>query len=436
MSYLFVPGSVDSTSESDSPAPRHEPSVSWRGKHSQPRSWSRVCKTAPWTKLLSGLTSPPSTVERGAASWISSLRATRASRSRTRDGATEPMTLAICGRTSPASSVSANPDLFSSRTSPAIYRSDSMRSARNFTAWATALRREYSRRPRSALRTDASACSRWPTATSSDSSFDGTPRNGIKGNHNLSLNEAANRWPTPTCTDTTAEGRGKRNNPTLSDSANRWATPSAHDGRRPGSDEASTQGRNLKREAESWATPTGSDGGSTRRGGDRRDELLLGGQAQAWATPAARYWKGANGPERLPLDQSPNQVRFGFPSGPQPPTTPQDGPMSGPTRPAWSRQLLVDHIARWLSPNSGGLSEAMRRVATGASVDAPPPRLRRSLQEQFSGRATLNPLFVEWLMGWPPGWTDFAPLGTESSRWWRRMRSELSQLNSREAIEP
>jgi hypothetical protein len=31
-----------------------------------------------------------------------------------------------------------------------------------------------------------------------------------------------------------------------------WSTPSAHDGRRPGSDAASTQGRNLKREAEEF----------------------------------------------------------------------------------------------------------------------------------------------------------------------------------------
>jgi hypothetical protein len=31
-----------------------------------------------------------------------------------------------------------------------------------------------------------------------------------------------------------------------------WSTPSTHDGRRPGPDDTSTQGRNLKREAESF----------------------------------------------------------------------------------------------------------------------------------------------------------------------------------------
>lgn len=42
----------------------------------------------------------------------------------------------------------------------------------------------------------------------------------------------------------------------------------------------------------------------------------------------------------------------------------------------------------------------------------------------------LNPLFVEWLMGWPAGWTLFACSGTELSRFKARMRSALSQLAS------
>ena len=44
---------------------------------------------------------------------------------------------------------------------------------------------------------------------------------------------------------------------------------------------------------------------------------------------------------------------------------------------------------------------------------------------------TLNPLFVEALMGWPTGWTGFGSVATEWSRWSRRMRSEFSQLNCR-----
>ena len=50
-----------------------------------------------------------------------------------------------------------------------------------------------------------------------------------------------------------------------------------------------------------------------------------------------------------------------------------------------------------------------------------------------TARQSLNPLFVEWLMGWPPGWTllawtDFACSETALSLYRRRMRSALSQL--------
>ena len=44
-------------------------------------------------------------------------------------------------------------------------------------------------------------------------------------------------------------------------------------------------------------------------------------------------------------------------------------------------------------------------------------------------RRTLNPLFVEALMGWPTGWTGFASVAMAWSPWLRRMRCELSRLN-------
>jgi hypothetical protein len=37
----------------------------------------------------------------------------------------------------------------------------------------------------------------------------------------------------------------------------------------------------------------------------------------------------------------------------------------------------------------------------------------KPLNEQIGG--TLNPTWVEWLMGWPLGWTDLKPLGTDKS---------------------
>jgi DNA (cytosine-5)-methyltransferase 1 len=41
---------------------------------------------------------------------------------------------------------------------------------------------------------------------------------------------------------------------------------------------------------------------------------------------------------------------------------------------------------------------------------------------------TLNPLFVEALMGWPPAWTDCEHAVTGLSLWQQRMRGELLRL--------
>jgi len=30
----------------------------------------------------------------------------------------------------------------------------------------------------------------------------------------------------------------------------------------------------------------------------------------------------------------------------------------------------------------------------------------------------LNPMWVEWLMGWPLGWTDLKPLATDKYQQW------------------
>jgi len=42
---------------------------------------------------------------------------------------------------------------------------------------------------------------------------------------------------------------------------------------------------------------------------------------------------------------------------------------------------------------------------------------------------TLNPAFVEALMGWPAAWTGFDSVATAWSPWLRRMRSEFWRLS-------
>jgi hypothetical protein len=75
-----------------------------------------------------------------------------------------------------------------------------------------------------------------------------------------------------------------------------WSTPSSHDGSRPGADLASTQGRNLNREAATWSTPNTPIGGqvlsesdTANRGATDQGKRQVGLEMESryWATPTA-----------------------------------------------------------------------------------------------------------------------------------------------------
>jgi len=165
----FVPGLGESTSDLTSPqAESLARSVSWRGKLMRPQFWSRAWRTYPWLRLLSGATSPLSTVQSGVESWILSLRATRASRSPSPGDVVEWMTPGTSGPTSLGSSERQERLSFSLRTSSAIFLSGSTRSASNLREWDTQLRQAYSARLKSGPHKNASDCSLWPTPVASD----------------------------------------------------------------------------------------------------------------------------------------------------------------------------------------------------------------------------------------------------------------------------
>lgn len=188
MSWLYVPASEGLNLECASPSPTPAPSASWRGKPLQPRSWSRACKTAPWTKLLSGATLPPSMAARGVASWISSLRDTRASRSPSQGSATGQAILATSGHTLPGSYRNAPPQQSFWKMSLGTSRWGSPKSDAAWRTWATALLREYSAQRRSGRTTSGGGYS-WshlmPTPTSCDHKGSGRHRIERGQNNNL-----------------------------------------------------------------------------------------------------------------------------------------------------------------------------------------------------------------------------------------------------------
>lgn len=63
------------------------------------------------------------------------------------------------------------------------------------------------------------------------------------------------------------------------------------------------------------------------------------------------------------------------------------------------------------------------------------PGLPSSTQPRTS-RPQLNPIFVEWLMGWPIGWTAFGCSETGWFRYRQRTRTALSSLASPSAALP
>ncbi len=263
------------------------------------------------------------------------------------------------------------------------------------------------RRKKLARRTDASACSSWPSphtpsphsSDNSETTYTGraaaiwpSPRSEDSescGNHpdaTDSLTGATGLWPTP---NNFSAGNGPDGNE-FSTQARAWATPNAHDGRRP-TDEHSTQGANLQREADQWATPNGSAAGSKSRGGDRIDEPLLGGQVQQWPTPASRDYRSPNSQDS------------------------QDSQDSRGRNTTTGQQLqnFVEH------------------VPTTATCLPPDQTASGGEKSRHTSTRRLNPAFVCWLQGWPWHWTRAEPINcgaAETALFRSRLLSHLSNL--------
>lgn len=190
--------------------------------------------------------------------------------------------------------------------------------------------------------------------------------------------EQVEMWATPrTCAGTRSSGANR------TELVNAWATPrsSASENRttRNAPTHGKTHGLVLAGQAGQWQTPRSHEVGDYQDQVDGSETATLTGQAKQWPTPAARDVKSTNGAEHLEngtgrkhLDQLPNFVKFLF------------------SRPA--------------------------------------PESASAGQESSAPRRTLNPLFVEWLMNWPIGWTGSACAATEYSRWLRQSRSRFWQI--------
>jgi hypothetical protein len=235
----------------------------------------------------------------------------------------------------------------------------------------------------------------------------------------------------------------------------------AHDGRRPGADLHSAQDRNLSREAALWPTPDAAisnDGEQPETFFARRDRVRvdlgngngmgipLAMAAKTWPTPTANDWKGS-GPTLERKDGQMRGDRLDYATE-QLWSTPRasDAEKGGPNQSFSAGGVpLPAQASQWMTPRSheAGQYQYSRgdktnpvATLTGQALAIYSPLALVTVKTgkpHSSERRSLNPLFVEWLMGWPPGWTllastDFGCSETALSVWKARMRSALWQL--------
>jgi hypothetical protein len=315
------------------------------------------------------MTLPPSTLRRGVALWISSLRDTRVSLSHAPGKNLEQAMRDICGRMSTGLYAVSCLAMSSVRTSRGSLLPGTAMSEQTWNAHVTELRKEYSARLNAVRRTvengyffsrNMTAKHYFPTPAAAQHR---QGQNDADGKRGQTLVGAARGqgWPTPKATDSVKGGPNQRDGKGNSylPAAVLWPTVTAHGNyNRKGASRNAGDGLITAL----WSTPTSAvaTGGQTSRGGKRKGELLLTGQVlrKNWGTPIARGFRTGKG---------------------------RDGQL--PT------QLL-----------GLGRQDVGKNNTTGSHPEQ------------------LNPLWEATLMGWPPGLSQLTCSAKEWSLWLRRWR--------------
>jgi hypothetical protein len=348
-----APGSVDSNSDSEPSGPTCEPSAGWR--ETATRLWSSrgAWKSAEfWSLLLSGMTSQHSTPASGVALWIASLRASRASRGASPESAEESQTSGGSGNTSRTSFATWDPSGLCWRTCQGSLLEEELPEFSGRWPSSGSMRNgAVCERQTLAPRTSATGGSVWPTADASVAQDGESPETWLARRDRLKeTKNNGNGCGTP-----------------LAMAAAMWPTAQAHDattGKTP-EQVAAMRARghgvsNLNEVSANWQTPATDSFRS--RGWDRKDEMGLDQQAK-WVTPRAGAGQNRN-------------------------TT------NPPSCAEGRRGIFLSVQANMASHDLGHQAQASETSGDGSSEKTP------------SCPQRLNPTFVEWLMGFPRGWSD------------------------------
>ena len=388
MSWLYVPGSAGSNSGSRSPSPRRASSLTSKGKPTPPRLWSRRWKQARWLRLLSGVTSARSTLDRGAASFIASLRASLASRTAAPGSGRATATGARSGPSWYASWLSANRRSFSSRTFPTSCTGPSL-FGETFEGWASVGLRRCFKRPRTSAR---------PTTASGSISSLPTP---------TALPYGSNRGG--------AAGRVGPVRPSLDATVQSLPTPST-------AMTAGYQCEERRRERTS----------NNNRAGHRGNELLR--RIDALPTPRASDWRSGETSDATAEKNSRPlcEVVARLPT----PVATQNRARGKGSVARGGGEVLNNVVARLPTPTAtdakasgwGGSSTSTTRHSGTTLTDAV---VRSGIAASAGRRGRLNPRLVEWMLGFPTEWTSSSSWATPSCPSPRRTRSRTSRGGSR-----
>jgi DNA (cytosine-5)-methyltransferase 1 len=350
------------------------------------------------------------------------------------------------------------------------------KSMMTFDRWVTVLRLACLQRRKLALLIDESDCSSWPTATATDSrvnearppekmirkdgrnvlrtpslaetvlqplDFPYTKQDIDLAHQQLPYQVAKAHWPTATATDGEKGGPNSRHgNGTLHLAAaavqTLWYTPNCPNGGRTNPAEMSLTGEmpdgrkrqvGLENQAKLvWPTPMANPNTNrqtkptpSQMKGEHGLNLAMVAVQSSWPTPRTCAGKRSSGSNRTELVNSWATPQAHDVSQGNPDRVGRFGTAAG------GRNLNDEGVA-WATPMSRDWKDGAAtsdNLPTNSILGRQAPR---SMKNGNASTLTLNPLFVEWLMGWPIGWTDCASAVTGLSPWLPLMRSELSRL--------
>ena len=164
-----------------------------------------------------------------------------------------------------------------------------------------------------------------------------------------------------------------------------------------------------------WQTPVADDAINRLSGKfNSRGEPKLSAQVKMWPTPDAHCWKtgprgnGTGGGEMLSNTLA---VRWPKPRA-------NDAEKRGNFDTQNPRNGLPAAVKRYMTPTASiGTKCGGRHKGKADTLASQIADLER-MQQTSTGQ--LNPPWVEWLMGWPSGWTDLKPLAMAKFHEWQQ----------------